>query len=51
MEIHVLQKHMVADLWLCTALCHNVFYQCIKFQVNSFNGLAAIIQTKTESEN
>ena len=28
---------MVSDLWfLCTALFHNVFYQIMKFQVDSY---------------
>ena len=34
------KKTKVAELWfLCTACLHNVFYQCMQFQVDTFYGL------------
>ena len=36
---------------LCTAPLHNVFYQFVKFQVDSFYSLEVMIQTKIQSEN
>ena len=44
-------KTKVAELWFfCTALLHNVFYQCMQFQVDSFYGLEVTAWTKIQSE-
>ena len=42
---------LVAELWfLCTAPLHNIFYQCVKLQVDSFYSLEVMIRTKIQSE-
>ena len=42
----------VEELWfLCTALPHNVFYECMKFTVDSFYSLGVTAQTKIYSKN
>ena len=45
----ITQKIKVAEL--CTAFLHNVFYQCMKFPIESFNSLDDIAQTKIKCEN
>ena len=37
-------------LSLCTALLHNMFYQCMKFQAESFSTLEDVAQTKLQRE-
>ena len=45
------QEIRVTELWfLCTALLHNLCYQCLKFQVESFYSLAAMALTKIHKE-
>ena len=40
-----------AKLWfLSTSPLNNVFYQCVKFQVNSFYSLEVMVQTKIQNE-
>ena len=44
----------MTEFWfLCTALLQNVFYQCMKVQVDSFCtcSLKVMAQTKIQSEN
>ena len=41
----------MAELWFpCTALILNMFYQCMKFQVYSFDSLVVIAPTKFEAD-
>ena len=48
----ITQKVRMAEFWfMFTRLFHNVFYQCMKFQVNSFYGLEVMTWTKIQTEN
>ena len=50
--IAVSQEMRVAELWfLCTALLHHMFYQCLKFQVDSFYNLEVMAHARIQSEN
>ena len=49
----ITQKVRVSELWfLCTALLHDVLYQCVKFQVESFYSfeIKALIKIQTENK-
>ena len=35
---------------MCIALFHNACYQCVKFQVNSFNSLEVMARKKLKQE-
>ena len=46
------QQIRMTELWfLCTALLHNVFYQCMKAQVDTFQNLKVMAQKKIQTEN
>ena len=43
----ITQKIKIAELWfMCTAFPHNVFYQCMKYQVNNFYSFQVTAWTK-----
>ena len=50
--MQISQEIRVAELWiLCIALLHNVSYQCLKFQADSFYSMELMAHTKNQSEN